>query len=130
MTAEEIIRRLRALIAMPQKERPISLYYLDILAGLSRGKTYEIAKAEHVMREQTRIRLERALTWVENNQVTIVKRPGGPMGGRPSDVKIGPPRPPQVTVSIVRFTKQGPRIQSLAFNPLAMESPQTKAKEQ
>lgn len=128
MTAAEIVRRLNALLALPPKERPISVYYVEELAGLARGQVREIAKAGR-MHERTRIRLERALTWVENDQVRIVKHHGGPNGSRPSDVTIEAPRPPQVTVHIIQFSKQGPRVRSLALNPRAFDTPQTKAKE-
>jgi len=125
LSADELVRRVRALLAMPPQKRPISLYYLEMLAGLSGGAAREIAKTGR-MREESRIRLERAFTWIENNQVTIKKRPGGPMGSRPAEVTIGPPKPPQVTVSVVRFTATGPKIRSVAFNPLAFETPRTR----
>lgn len=117
MTPKEILRRIRALVAMHPSERPISLDRLEQLSGYS-GDLSVIIEGKGGMHERTRIRLGRALEWVENDQVVIGKIQGKRGGGSTSaSVHIRAPQPPQVTVRRVTFTPGGPRIQFVAVNP-------------
>lgn len=119
MTKAEIIRRLRKLVALPLKERPISVALLEELAALHKRAVYEIIETQ-AMSERTRIRLERALTWVENDQVRSPKmtlfKPG-----QKREVSIGEPKKPCLTISVVRFTRNGPQITQVAYNPNALQ---------
>lgn len=111
MDEKEVIRRLRALIATPPESRPIAIDRLGQLASLGKGEVYEIAK-RGTMRSTTRMRLGRALTWVENDQVVIKRRVQ-----KPSLVTIRPPQPPTVVRTRIEMTKQGPRLLFVGKNP-------------
>lgn len=124
MTREEVARRLAALLAQKPEERPISFVRLDQLCGFYQGTSRDIARVGR-MANSSYTRLDRALTWVENDQVVVTRKQHAP-----SDITIRPPRPPQVTVTLVKFTAQGPKLRSLALNPRAFETPHTKAKGQ
>jgi hypothetical protein len=111
MTKEEIVRRLRALLATKPEERPIKVERLAHVAGLSLRGLRHIA-AEGTMQDASRVRLARALTWVENDQVVVKKTPN-----RPTVVTIRPPQPPQENVLAVDLTKDGPKVRIKAVNP-------------
>lgn len=117
MTKSEIVRRLRALIALPVKARPISITVLEELAALHKRAIYEIVETR-AMSERTRIRLERALVWIENDQVRYTAKKNF-VPNQERDVKIEEPKPPCLTVQIIRFTDKGPRIKQVAYNPNA-----------
>lgn len=111
MNEAEITRRLRALIATPRESRYIPIDRLGQLAGLGKGEVYEIAR-RGTMRESTRLRLAQALTWVENDQVMVKKRPQ-----KPTLITIREPRPPTVVTTRIEMTKQGPRLLFVGQNP-------------
>lgn len=112
MNEKEVIRRLRALIRTTPNERPITVDRLESIAGISEGELYTIARRGS-MRDSTRARLARALTWVENNQVVVRKHPN-----RPTEVAIVDPKPPQTIATRVEFTEGGPKVRFVALNPL------------
>jgi len=119
MTAKEILRRIRALVAMHPSERPISLDRLEQLAGIN-GEVAHMLRGKGSMHERTRIRLSRALEWVENDQVVVGKVQGKRGGGSTSaSVHLRAPQPPQVTVRQIQFTSSGPKVRFVALNPNA-----------
>lgn len=91
--------------------RPISIGSLCKLAGLGPSAVYQITE-QGTCRQSTVVRLARALTWIENDQVVIKRR--GPLR---AEVTIREPRPPQRTVTQIEMTKQGPRLRFVAQNP-------------
>lgn len=115
MTKAEILKRLNALIALPVKERPISVYYLEILAGISKRMIYEIVET-NTMSERTRLRLSQALTWVENDQVRFDTT----KIGQKRSVSIVAPTKPCVTMKVVKFGPKGATITQVAYNPNAL----------
>jgi len=110
---EEIIRRVRALIATAPADRPMSVDRVEQLAGLANGVLYEIGK-RGTMSAASRSRLARALVWVENDQVQVKRR-----ANKPSLIRILDPKPPQEILSSVQMSAGGPRIRFLAVNPRA-----------
>lgn len=115
-----MLRRLRALIALPEGERPISIGRLERLAGVSENEVYKVAR-RGTMIERTRLGLARALTLVENDQ--LVYRQGNRKSiykaERADRVEQRAPRPPQKNVSRLAFTSSGPRVVFDAVNPRA-----------
>lgn len=118
MTKKEILKRLRVLVSLPRAARPISVYALEQLAALHKRAIYEILENQS-MSERTRVRLERALKWVENDQVKF-RRPGGAMNER-REVVIEEPSPPCLTIKVVKLTDKGPRLTTAAYNPNALQ---------
>lgn len=118
MTGPEIIERLRALKALPPDARPIPILQLEQLAGLARGTVEKILHGSGNLMEKTRVRLERALSWVENDQVRV--RRGGYRNSA-NEYTIAAPNPPQVNVTTVKFTSRGPRISLTPYNPRALK---------
>lgn len=117
----EIVRRLKALLALPRGKRPITVDRLEEIAGVAQNTVYEVAKTGR-MQKKTRVRLTRALELVENDQLVIKKRPN-----LPTLISLRDPKPPQVVVQRVEFTAKGPKVRLLAINPLAFpELDQTK----
>lgn len=113
MNAEEIVRRLRALLAIPVGKRPITIHRLEQISGVADNEIYYIVKNGR-MQEKTRIRLERALTLVENDQLVIQKHPN-----RRTEISVRAPQPPQLMVRRVQFTEQGLKVRHVAVNPNA-----------
>lgn len=116
MTGDEIKRRLRALLAMPEHERPIKIFQLEKLAGLAVCGIYKILRNDGELQMRTITKLERALTLVEENRVEYKRVRNGPRWG-PSELLLSPANPPCVAVSRVRFGKDGPKIERVAVNP-------------
>lgn len=113
MTNEEILRRLGALMEMKPGTRPVTLFTLGRLAGIKPSNLMAIVKEQRTMHEPTRIRLSRALQWVENDQV--VKKQNRT---RKRDlITIRPPQPPQKIISKVELSPAGPKMRFLALNP-------------
>ena len=94
MKDQEIVRRLRALIKMAPKDRPISIDRLELVAGVSDNEVYEVARVGR-MQEKTRVRLGRALTLVENDQVVVKRGNGNSFPPTPPKVTVRAPQPPQ-----------------------------------
>lgn len=113
MDATEIVRRIRALLAMPESERPISVDRLESIAGISDGLVYKIAKSG-VMQQKSIVRLSRALELVENDQIAVKM-----VHKKPSQVSIRSPKPPQINVQRVTFVNGRPKIEIIAINPRA-----------
>lgn len=111
MNEKEVIRRLRAIVALPRESRPIPLSRLEQLAGLSDGELYTIEK-RGTLSERTRIRLAKALSWVENDQVVVKKTPN-----RPTVISIVEPKPPCEIEPHVHISTEGVRIRYRALNP-------------
>jgi hypothetical protein len=118
MTKDEIVRRLKALIAIAPKLRPISVDKLEHVAGIADNEVHKIAK-RGTMQEKTRVRLERALLLVENDQLVFKRGVGTTFPPTPAKMTIRDPKPPQVNVQRVEFTENGPRIRFVATNPRA-----------
>src|SRR5258708_11138879 len=118
MKDTEIVRRLRALIALPPKDRPISINKLELVAGVSDNEVYEVARVGR-MQEKTRLRLSRALTLVENDQVVVKRGKGHSFPHTPPTVTVRAPQPQQRNVQRVTFTSQGPKVEFVAKNPRA-----------
>lgn len=120
MTPDEIRRRLRALIALPKDERPISIDRLEQVAGVSENAVYTVARGE-AMQERTRVRLAKALLLVENDQVVI--RRGNRTSIEPDErrdrILTRAPRPPMQTHTRLAFTPAGPKVVFEAVNPRA-----------
>ena len=117
MTAAEILRRLRALIAMEPKKRPVTIDRLERVAGVSDNTVYDICR-NGTMQEKTRARMERALTLVENDQLVVKPRSGtAALFRTKSSESVRAPQPPQVNVQRVTFTERGPRVVTTAVNP-------------
>jgi hypothetical protein len=79
VTRDECKRRLRALIAMPAKERPFSLGLLERLTGMDDCHLKRNAVEAEGMRRNTYRALDRAFTLLENGQAeikTVCKRFG------------------------------------------------------
>jgi hypothetical protein len=114
------MRRIRALAKMHPRERPISLDRLEQIAAMPDSGIDQLLQGKGGMQERTRIRLSRALEWVENDQVVVGKVQGIRGGGtRPATVTIRAPQPPQVTVRQIQFTSSGPKVRFVAINPRA-----------
>lgn len=118
MKDEEIVRRLRALIALPPKQRPISIDRLEKVAGVSDNEVYEVARVGR-MQKKTSTRLGRALTLVEGDQLVIKRGQSNSFPPVPAKVTIRPPQPKQVNVQRVEFTSRGPVVRFVATNPRA-----------
>ena len=118
MNDEEIVRRLRALIALPPKQRPISVERLEKVAGVADNEVYEVARVGR-MQKKTRARLSRALTLVENDQLVIKRGQSNSFPPVPASVTIRAPQPKQLNVQRVEFTAQGPKVRFVATNPRA-----------
>lgn len=118
MKDSEIVRRLRALIKMAPKDRPISIDKLELVAGVSDNEVYEVARVGR-MQEKTRVRLGRALTLVENDQVVVKRGNGNSFPPTPPKVTVRAAQPPQVNVQRVTFGVAGPRVEFVATNPRA-----------
>ena len=131
MTAAEIVRRLRALVAMEPKKRPVTIDRLERVAGVSDNTVYDICR-NGTMQEKTRARMERALTLVENDQLVVKPRSGtAALFRTKSSESVRAPQPPQVNVKRVVFTENGPKIQIRPVNPLSfpvLDAPTIKAK--
>lgn len=118
MSVEEIVRRLRALLALPARQRPISVDKLEKVAGIANNEVYPIAK-NGKMQEKTRARLEYALKLVENDQLVIKNSHGAALFRKPGTIAVRAPQPPQVTVRRITFTEHGPRVRFEVVNPRA-----------
>jgi hypothetical protein len=118
VTANEIVRRIRRLLALSSKDRPISVDRLEDVACIGDNEVYKIARSGR-MTEATRIRLERALTLVENDQLIVKRGIGNTFPPTPASYAVRPPKPPQMNVQRVEFTARGPRIRTVATNPRA-----------
>ncbi len=114
MTDEEVVRRLRVLIALNPGDRPISIGRLETIAGMAHGEVYEVAKRGTAMPNTFR-RLSRALEFVENDQVIVRQRQN-----KPSIVTIGDPKPAQQSVMSVRLESDGLRVRTGFHNPRAL----------
>lgn len=119
MTDHEILRRLRVLLSMHPDERPISVDRLEKLVGVD-DCVYDAMRRKG-FHAQTRIRLARALTLVENDQV-VAKR----AGIKPFEITIRPPQPPVRIVPVIEFSGAPPKIRFLAQNPNAFPEPLVK----
>lgn len=117
MTDHEILRRLRVLLAMHPDERPISIDRLEKLVGVE-DCVYDAVRGKKSFHVQTRIRIARALTLVENDQVVAKKKHLGPY-----EFTIRPPQPPVKIVPVIQFTGAPPKIRFLAQNPNALPDP-------
>lgn len=112
MKAEEVVRRLRELVNMAPGERPIPIERLAQVAGVHDQTIYGIAQSGSIG-EISRKRLSQALTWVENDQVRVHKRPN-----RKTRVTIEDPRPPQESAyGIKLYPDAPPRLELRRFNP-------------
>lgn len=124
MNTEEILRRLRCLIAIPKAERPISVSELERVAGVYGGSAW-IAVRDSAMTEKTRLRFERALTLLENDQIKHKPPPPTPrkhanlIVKKKGELYIGPPKPQQVNVTHVSFKSGKPKLRFVALNPKA-----------
>lgn len=113
MDDEEVLRRIRALVAMPQRKRPISVSQLALIAGVSPLVARTVAERGRMMKG-TRVRFERALKLIENGQVSV-RFPGGRAGG--VITVRDEVRPPQVNIRRIEFTAKGPQVRMVAVNP-------------
>jgi len=120
MDKREILRRLAVLIAMPAGVRPISIYRLTALADVGKDTIYTVLE-RNTMTETTRAKLARALSLVENDQVTFKRANGKVMPDERTGmtIQLRAPRKTQATVRRVVFTKDGPKVIYEAVNPLA-----------
>ncbi len=116
MEQDEVIRRLRALLAIPPGQRPISIDMLERAAGISASEVYQIVKRSY-MQAGTHRKLARALTLLENDQLVIKFRPN-----RPTEITVRAPQPPQRLVRVVEVTSKGVKIRTVAQNPNAFPS--------
>ncbi len=116
LTEAEIIRRLRALLAIRPGERPITIDQLEKVAGLSESELYTIAR-RGTMSAGTLRKLGRALILLENDQLVIKKRPN-----RPTEITVRAPQPPQRLVRVLEVTSKGVKIRTVAQNPNAFPS--------
>jgi hypothetical protein len=82
------------------------------------NEVYEVARVGR-MQKKTRLRLGRALTLVENDQLVFKRGVGNTFPPKPPKVTLRPAKPPQVNVSQVIFTRGGPRVRMVATNPRA-----------
>lgn len=114
MTDEEVVRRLRVLVALPGEARPVSITRLEQIAGMAHGEVYEVAK-RGTAQPNTFRRLSRALEFVENDQLVIRRRQG-----KPSIITISDPKPPQKAVMSIRIDGAGLRMQTGFENPRAL----------
>lgn len=121
MKAAEVLRRLRALIALAPGERPISIDRLEQVADVGENEVYKLARGVAKMSERTRIKLARALTLVENDQLVV--RPGNRKSIEPEErrdrILTRPARPPMQTHARLAFTPGGPKVVFEAVNPRA-----------
>jgi hypothetical protein len=117
MSVEEIRRRVFALMNMSREERPIPLYRFARLVGMSDEEMSKEFKRTKTMYEKNRVRYERVLLWVENNQVVCEKRKPKRGDKSKDTLIIVDPRPRQKMLSRVRITKDGPRLERVAVNP-------------
>jgi len=123
MDKEEVMRRLKALLDMPVEDRPITVYRLEWLAGLSKCAIYQIVKTG-VLGKKTISRLEKAFLIVENDQIVVKKRQfvsgSRPGGSIKAEVEISEvKKPPMVMVRRVHFTKSGIKTELVPTNPLS-----------
>lgn len=116
LTEAEVIRRLRALLAMPPAERPISIDMLERAAGISASEIYPIAKRGSMMAGTLR-KLGRALLLLENDQLVIHRHPN-----LKAEITVRAPQPPLRMVRVVEVTAKGPRLRLVAQNPNAFPS--------
>ncbi len=113
MDQAEIKRRANALLAMPVDDRPITIYRLEMIAGLYPGDLPKVIKSKKLS-EKNINRLSRAFELLENNQI-----PEKNAGSRGSSFEITPAKPPEKVVSRLQFTQNGPKIVFQAINPLS-----------
>lgn len=113
MDEAEIVRRLRALLEMAPDKRPISITQLEKIAGVADKTVYDICKIGRMQRK-TKSRLEKALLLVENDQL-VMKRDSD----KRINVSIRDPQPKMVIMQRVEFTSTGPKVRSVAANPLS-----------
>ena len=59
MKEAEIVRRLRALLALPAKQRPISIDRLEHAAGVADNEVYEVARVGRMQKKTRRRRRNR-----------------------------------------------------------------------
>jgi hypothetical protein len=118
MTRDECKRRLRALIAMPAKERPFSIGLLEKLTGISNTHLRrDAAELDGMYREKHR-QLDRAFTLLENGQAELktgYKRRGIPYKA----IVHEEPRPVQSMLTRIRMTERGPVLDFIAVNRAA-----------
>lgn len=113
MTDDEIVRRIRALLATPPEKRPFTVNRLERLAGLAKDHVPKIAKWGG-MKPATARRLARALTLFENDQVVATR---SFHRNKPDKITIRAPQPPIERRMGIVFTKHGPRIEKRVVNP-------------
>lgn len=129
LTKDEIVRRLRALLAMPPALRPVTLYELAELACLERKRLYYIAGLEKPpgftwdigakgMQDSTQASLSRVFEWIEAGRVSSEKtrRPfmkKAPLRVLPEGVQ------PCVQMRRIKFDADGFRIERVYVNPLS-----------
>jgi hypothetical protein len=118
MSKKEIVRRIRALEAIPRFKRPISIRQLGRISGLSESRNQFFAKTKEALTEDmhdaTQAKLSQALTWLENNQLELTRK-----GREETKVTIQPPKPPCVMRKRFRLTDKGFEVITVAVNPLS-----------
>jgi hypothetical protein len=117
MTRDECKRRLRALIAMPAKERPFSLAVLEKVSGIGPGHWWRYAKEFDGMYRETYRRLDRAFTLLENGQVEA--RRVSKARGTYEITVYEDPLPEQTMLTRIRMTDRGPVLDWVAVNKAA-----------
>jgi hypothetical protein len=117
MEQDEIMRRLRALCAMPKKERPFTLFRLSQIAGV-RDDQLQVSSVSRVGMYRDRHRkLERAFTLLENDQVVVHR--GCKHYGEKYTYTIREPEPKQSMLTRIRMTERGPVLDFVAVNKAA-----------
>src|SRR2546430_14120828 len=102
---------------MAPKDRPISVNKLELVAGVSDNEVYEVARVGR-MQEKTRLRLGRALTLIENDQVLVKRGNGNSFPPTPPKATaLAKAQPPQVNSQRGAFTAAGARGEFVAPKP-------------
>jgi len=112
MTKEEILRRLQAICAMEREKRPFTVRLLGKLAGMAHYNVFHTAAGRRPIGKKAKLRLERALTQLENAEVVIKRH-----GSKRHSIEFVPPKPPQENIPRVRLGPNGPVMEWVAVNP-------------
>lgn len=118
LAKDEIVRRIRALMEIPERERPISIHTLHKLCGLDpMGRELWRVARNGDLGKGLQIRISRGLELLENNQFDIVLLGKNARQGIRVDI-LDTPRPPVKIENRVQISPDGVKMVRYAYNPL------------
>lgn len=119
LSKEEILRRIRALMDLPERERPISIHALHKLCGIDplTRELWRIARMGDFGKGM-QIRISRGLKLLENNQFEVVLLGKHANKGTRIEV-LDTPRPPVKIENRLQISPDGVKMVRYAYNPLS-----------